>query len=72
MAKKLMLFATYFVVSFGVLNLAFPIAFYFRNFPNYSRSYIVSSFLLLALTTTLLAAVAFPFCVRGDASRWAG
>jgi hypothetical protein len=70
MGKRLFLFAIYFVATFGVLNLAFPITDYFKNEPNLSRSYIVSSFLLLTLTNTLLAAAAFPFSVRGKTTRW--
>ena len=70
MARRFTLFAIYSIASFGVLNLGFPITFYFRNFPGISRSYILSSFLLLTLTTTLLAAVPLPLCVRGNASRW--
>jgi hypothetical protein len=36
MAKRFALFATFLVVaSFRVLNLAFPIADYFKDWPNY-------------------------------------
>ena len=68
MTKRTMLFAAYFVASFGILNLAFPMTKYFSSFPGYSKAYIVSSFLLLALATTLFAAIAFPLSVRGEKS----
>lgn len=71
MAKRLFLFAIYFVASFGILNFAFPITHYVKNEPGLSRPYIVSSFLLLTLTNTVLAAAAFPFSVRGNTARWA-
>ena len=64
MAKRLILFAKFFVASFGVLNFRFPLTYYFENVPSVSRAHIISSFLLLALTSTLLAAVAFPL-LRG-------
>ena len=35
MAKRFALFATFLVASFRVLNLAFPIADYFKDWPNY-------------------------------------
>ena len=70
MSKKILSFAIFFVASVGILNLAFPIARYIRNFPNLSRTHVVLSFLSLIFTTTLLAAVAFPFCVLGNSARW--
>ena len=71
MTKRLLLLAAYFVVSLAVLNLAFPIPFYFKNFSYaYSRSNIIWSFALLSLTNTVLAAAAFPAAVCGTKSRW--
>jgi hypothetical protein len=71
MTKRLMLFVGYFLISLAVLNLAFPITFYLQNFSYaYSRSYIISSFLLLSLANTFLAGVAFPFAILGTKPRW--
>jgi hypothetical protein len=66
LAKRLAFLAAYFVVSFLILNLGFPLPVYIERFPGYSRSYIVSSFLLLPLAITVLTAVAFPFGMLGN------
>ena len=66
LAKRLAFLAAYFVVSFLILNLGFPLSVYIESFPGYSRAYIVSSFLLLPLTITILTAVAFPFGMLGN------
>jgi len=70
-AKQITLFGGYFLVSLAVLNIAFPIQFYFKNFAYQgSRSYILSSFVLLSLTNAILAELAMPFALRGTKPRW--
>ena len=67
--QQVFLVLVYYIVSFGIVNISFPIRRYFAYF-SYPRAYIVSSFLLLCLVITLLTAVPLGMMARGR-TRWA-
>jgi hypothetical protein len=67
--KQLLLLVLFFVVTFLVVNVSFPISNYLNRF-NYSRWYVVSSFLLLTFAVTLFTAIALPFSQMGRSSIW--
>ncbi len=62
--------ALYFVLSFGIVNLGFPIRHYFTAFA-YQKSYVVSSFILLCFFVTSFTAVALPLSTQGKRPLWA-
>ncbi len=66
---RFLLLMAYYVVSFGVVILSFPIGYYFRN-STYPKSYVVSSFLLLCLIMTLITALPSPLLSQTKKPLW--
>jgi hypothetical protein len=67
--RRVLLLVAYYVVSFGVVNLSFPIRDYFTNF-TYPKSYVLSSFMLLCLLVTLITALASPVLSQTKKPLW--
>ncbi len=67
--KRVLLLGAYYVASFGILNLAFPMNQYLSG-RLYTGSPIVPGFLLLTFVTSLLTAVAFLVGMRGGKPLW--
>jgi hypothetical protein len=68
---RFLLLVPYSLLAFGIVNLSFPIHYYFTNFTySYSKRQIVSGFVLLILVVTLLTALALPFSRLGKKPLW--
>jgi len=66
---SVLLLTAYYVVTFGIVNLGFPIGDYLRGF-TYPKSYVVSSFLLLCLMVTLFTALGLPLLSHTKRPLW--